>query len=217
MQPLRILLVDDHTLFRESLARLLASEKGFEMAGLCGTLSSAFDLLAQSPVDIVLLDFDLGQDQGIRFFSLAKEFGFAGKILIVTAGMDELECRTVLHLGASGIFLKHDSPIALVHAIRSVATGESWLSPQLAAQIANETPAREAAAIHKPLSEREDQVLHGIFEGLSNKEIAAQLSISESAVKAYLQQLFAKLKVRTRSQLVRAALENSLGTAGRRI
>ena len=84
-EPIRLLLLDDHVLFREGLSRLLASEPGFEMVGNCGTSAEALEVLKGALVDIVLLDFDLGEDHGSQFIAAARRAGYAGKILMVTA------------------------------------------------------------------------------------------------------------------------------------
>ncbi len=207
----RLLLLDDHVLFRESLSRLLASEPDFEMAGHVGTAAEALEVLRRQPVDVVLLDFDLGEDHGSRFIAEARKEGYWGKILMVTAGMNASESSVALQMGASGIFLKHNSPATLAKAIRQVAQGEMWVDPRVIQMMADgvrqPTP---GPGFDKLLTEREQRVLQGIFEGLTNKEIAAQLGVSEGAIKATLQQLFQKTRVRTRSQLVRIALEMSL-------
>jgi len=202
-------------LFRESLSRLLASEPGFAMAGHCGTTAEALEILARTPVDVILLDYDLGVEQGGQFISAARHAGFTGRILMVTAGMSAAESSIALKLGASGIFLKHNSPTSLAQAIRLVASGEMWVDQRVIQMLADGVPLREEQNIRKLLTEREQQVLQGLFEGLTNKEIATRLGVSESAVKATLQQLFQKTHVRTRSQLVRIALEASLGTSRR--
>jgi DNA-binding NarL/FixJ family response regulator len=215
MEPIRLLLLDDHVLFRESLSRLLASEPDFEMAGHCGTAGEALDLLRRTPVDVLLLDFDLGDDLASHFAGAARAAGFEGKILIVTAGMTAAESSAALTGGASGVFLKHSSPGLLAQAIRMVASGQMWVDPKILKMLAEGVPQREDRSLQSLLTTRERQVLQALFEGLTNKEIAAQLGVSESAVKATLQQLFQKTRVRTRSQLVRIALESSLGPTRR--
>jgi DNA-binding NarL/FixJ family response regulator len=211
MEPIRLLLLDDHVLFRESLSRLLASEPDFEMAGHCGTAAEALDLLRAQPVDVLLLDFDLGGEPISQFMAAARSAGFEGKVLLVTAGMNAAESSMALTHGASGIFLKHNSPVNLAQAIRLVALGQIWVDQKVVQMLAEGVPQPEDSSLRNLLTAREQQVLQGLFEGLTNKEIAAQLGVSESAVKATLQQLFQKARVRTRSQLVRIALESSLG------
>lgn len=207
MKRIRALLLDDHILFREGLSRLLQSEPDFEIVGVCGTSAEALKILSCEPVDIVLLDFDLGEDHGGRFISSARGGGYRGKILMVTAGMNAAESSVALKLGASGIFLKHSPPDVLATAIRRVVSGETWVDQriiQLMADVVNQPEEQER---HKRLTEREEQVLQAVFEGLTNKEVATQLGVTEGAVKATLQQLFQKTGVRTRSQLVRVAIE----------
>jgi DNA-binding NarL/FixJ family response regulator len=212
MERIRLLLVDDHVLFRQSLCRLLDSEPDFQVVADFGTTREALDALQRETVDVVLLDFDLGQDQGSRFIAESRSARQTLKILMVTAGMSAIESSTALRLGASGIFLKHGSPGALAQAIRLVAAGAMWVDPHIIHLMAQTVEEREASSESTRLTEREQQVLQGVFEGLANKEIGVRLGISESAVKGSLQQLFRKTNVRTRSQLVRIALEGSFAT-----
>ena len=214
MNRMRLLLLDDHTLFREGLSRLLASEPDFEIVGSCGTAAEALEVLNQTPVDIVLLDFDLGEEHASQFISSVRREGFEGKILMVTAGMNANESSIAIRLGASGIFLKQNSPATLTRVIRMVASGEAWVDEKVIRLMAVAVAESDDQTGAKSLTMREQQVLQGVFEGLTNKEIATLLSATESAVKATLQQLFHKTGVRTRSQLVRIALERSLGNSG---
>lgn len=206
--PIRILVVDDHTLFRESVARLLAAEPGFEIAGHCASAGEALRMVARAPVDVVLLDYDLGDAKGIDFLSQAKDAGFAGRVLVVTAGVSALEAAELIRQGIAGILRKHCSPAALAQSIRDVRSGKDYFEPGYLQSILTgiATPAPDYQ--RKKLTDRERQVLQYVFEGLANKEVAERLQVSESAVKATLQQLFSKTGVRTRSQLVRTALEN---------
>jgi DNA-binding NarL/FixJ family response regulator len=211
MERIRLLLIDDHILFREGLSRLLALEPDLEVVACCGTVAEALETVGRRPVDIVLLDYDLGDDHGSHFISSARRAGYTGKVLMVTAGMTAKESSAALHMGASGIFLKHNSPGTLAKAVRLIMGGEIWVDPKVIRLMADRVDQPEDENISPLLTEREQQVLHGIFEGLTNKEIGAQLGVTDGAVKATLQQLFQKTGVRTRSRLVRIALEGSLG------
>ncbi len=208
MERIRLLLVDDHPLFREGLARLLASEPDFEMVGLCATSPEALEVLGRSAVDVVLLDFDLGEEQGNHFISSARQSGYTGRILMVTAGMNAKEAAAALKLGASGILLKHSSPGTLANAIRLVAQGELWVDRKVIQEMADAVQESQPS-LSRAFTQREDQVLQGVFEGLINKEIAARIGVSEDSVKATLKQLFLKTGARTRSQLVLIALEGA--------
>ena len=211
MNKTRILLLDDHALFRAGLSRLIESEDDLEMTAHCATLDEATDILRRKPIDLVLLDYDLGKENGFEFLARARESGFEGRFLIVTAGMSDAESVQAIRLGVGGIFPKHSSPALLAQAIRQVMAGETWLDQSSVQALVEATRKREAPDRRRPFTERENQVLQGVFEGLSNKEIGSRLNISESSVKAALQQLFQKTGVRTRGQLVRIALEEGVG------
>jgi two-component system nitrate/nitrite response regulator NarL len=202
-QVITILLVDDHALFRESVARVLALNPHLRIEH-CASIASALQILSQHPVDVVLLDHDLGGERASQFLPAARQSGFRGRVLVVTAWVSETEARRLLQQGVSGIFLKQGSLEDLVTSIHTVAGGGSWVDPSLAALEEN-APDQESPA---PLfNDRQRKVLRFVLEGLSNKEIAWRLQISESYVKAILQSLFQKTGVRTRGQLVRVAFE----------
>ncbi len=208
---IRILMVDDHTLFRESVARLLEAESDFEIAGHCASADEALQIVAKTSVDVVLLDYDLGDGKGTDFLARAKTLGFRGRVLVVTAGVTELEAAEMIRLGIAGVLRKHCSLAALAQSIRDVSGGKEYFEPGYLRSVLVGATAPQAEYRRKKLTERERQVLQHVFEGLANKEIADRLQVSESSVKATLQQLFAKTGVRTRSQLVRTALENYKG------
>jgi DNA-binding NarL/FixJ family response regulator len=207
-QEIRILLVDDHSLFRDSLSRLLQTEPGFLMVGSCATTAEALPIIAEQQPDIILLDYDLGEEQGAVALDEIRKNGFQGRVLMVTAGMSDAATVRVLESGSQGIFLKHSSPAQLVEAIHRMVAGEPWLDPRaMRSLIAGATGKSEEQRSTQVFTPREKFVLQGVFEGFTNKEIAAQLQVSEGSIKAVMQQLFDKTGVRTRSQLVRIALE----------
>ena len=210
-QEIRILLIDDHSLFRESLSRLLEAEPDFRVAGSCASTEEALAVLETSNVDLVLLDYDLGEENASAFLDRARGEGFEGRVLMVTAGMSDSGTLRALERGASGVFLKHSPPSQLIDAINKVMSGEMWLDPKAVRSLVSGAAGKsEEQRAMQPLSARERAVLNAVFEGLTNKEIASKLAISESSVKAALQQLFDKTGVRTRSQLVRIALERQI-------
>jgi DNA-binding NarL/FixJ family response regulator len=203
MEKIQILLIDDHALFCQGVARLLESESDFAIVGCCLSIEEGLKTITGNRVDVVLLDYDLGNQRGSEFLSKAVEYNFKGYTLILTAGVNTLEAKRLVSLGASGIFLKHDPPGLLAKCIREVAEGRSWLPQPLLKELAQGTisPGKKA------LTARERDVLRLVFDGFSNKEIGTKLALSEGAVKTALQQLFNKTGVRTRSQLTRVALE----------
>jgi two-component system, NarL family, nitrate/nitrite response regulator NarL len=200
-----ILVVDDHALFRESVARLLSHEADFAVVATVGSIDEALEVLNRKAVDLVLLDFDLGGRDGLDFLQQARPDDGGFKVLVVTAGIEPAEAGELIRAGVSGIFLKRDSADHLVAAIRDAHEGSVSFDQELFRQAMAETA--PGGARRGRFTHRERQVLSGVFEGLANKEIAGRIGVSESSVKGTLQQLFTKTGVRTRSQLVRITLE----------
>lgn len=205
-EPIRLLLVDDHALFRDGLAGLLEREEAVIVVGACATAAEALDQLEQTQPAIILLDFDLGEERAIDFISAARTKGFAGKILVVTAGVNDHEVVHLVQAGVSGILHKQNKIDVLINTIRKVANDEvcledDYLKPLFRAMDRSRVEARPK------LTDRDKIVLRGVFQGLANKEIGARLDLTEGAVKASLRQLCQKLGVRTRAQLVKVALE----------
>jgi DNA-binding NarL/FixJ family response regulator len=214
--PIRLLLIDDHTLFRESLVRFLAEEANIEVAGHCATVAEGRAILAAMPVDIILLDYDLGGEAGTELLPFLRESRQPARVLMLTAGMSPATTRNALNLGVAGIVMKQTGTRDLLEAIERVASGKAWwgasvLRSDLGLHAAPVTRA-ETAASPRELTERQRLVLRGILDGLTNKEIGARLDVSETSIKASVQELFNKAGVRTRGQLVRIALERFSST-----
>ncbi|MGA2881979.1 MAG: response regulator transcription factor [Bryobacteraceae bacterium] len=199
---IRIILLDDHLLFRESLARLLVSERDFEMVAQCTTSADALKSLKRSGADVILVDIGIAKE----FIPWARKVRYRGKSLVIARKLDATGSAVVLRYGASGIFLASDSASRLIQAIRLVASGEAWVDQKVVQFLAERYPHFETKW-QGNLTERELTVLHGVVDGLSNRKIGDQIGVSESTIKATLQHLFKKSGVRTRSQLVRIALE----------
>lgn len=201
---IRCLLIDDHALFRESVSRVLAEKPDLHIEH-CASIRDALQLLSQQRFDLVLLDHDLGSERASQFLPAARQAGFDGRVLVVTAWVSDTEARRLMRQGAAGIFLK-EAPLGdLIEAIRAVAAGGTWVDRSFSRL--DESGDTSAAATQPVFNERQRKVLRFVLEGLSNKEIAWRLQISESYVKAILQSLFQKTGVRTRGQLVRVAFE----------
>ncbi len=207
-KPIRILIVDDHTLFRESLVRLLALEADYQIVAHCATVEQALKVLSEAEIDLVLLDYDLGTEIGT---DLVVEMGGSEmdtRVILLTGGLNANEVAATVRAGVAGIFLKHNDPRQLIKAIRRVTEGEHWWDTEVfkALALTKEIPfASTSTGQH--LTERQSNVLRGILDGLTNKEIAMGIQASESAIKATIQELFNKAGVKTRSQLVRIAIE----------
>jgi two-component system nitrate/nitrite response regulator NarL len=203
---IRLLVVDDHAMFREGLVRMLDKEAEFRVVGQAGSAVEALRLLDAAEPSIVLLDVDLGPERGIDFVLRARGSGYQGAVLAVTAGMSDAEAIQLVQAGVTGIVHKHHSIGILRDAILCVARGEvsiekTYLAPVLRSMDRTRKPASPA------LTARDKAVVGFVLHGHSNREIAGKLAISEGAVKASLRHVCAKLGVRTRSQLVKVALE----------
>jgi DNA-binding NarL/FixJ family response regulator len=198
------MLLHGRVLFRTSLARLLATERDFDLVAECANAVEALESLQDARPDVVLLDFGIWQD----FIDEARDAGYQGKFLAIAEEIDAAPCARALSHGVSGVFLGSDSPARLVQAIRLVASGEAWVDRRVIQLLADRYPQHEDLRLNS-LEERERAVLRGVLDGSTNREIANQIGTSEATVKATLQHLFDKTGVRTRSQLVRIMLDGS--------
>jgi DNA-binding NarL/FixJ family response regulator len=208
----RVLLIDDHTIFRESLRRLLAGETGLEVVADCATIPEATEIIAETEVNLILLDYDLGEDAGLDLLRHLSQTGKPIRVLMLTGGMRPASILSALDLGVSGIVLKHSGTRQLLEAIDRVSRGEMWWDTAVVrSALAAARERGPAERMSRDLTPRQKAVLRGVLDGLANKEIAVRLGSSETAVKATLQELFNKGGVRTRSQLVRVALERFAG------
>lgn len=207
-EGIRILLIDDHTLFRESLVRLLAAEPGLNVVGHCATIVEARKIISETAVHVVLLDYDLGEEAGTDLLPYLRETENKVRVLMLTAGMRASATLSALDTGAAGVILKHSGTRQLLEAINRVSKGEVWWDTGVVrSALSDAIDKTDTIAKNRELTDRQRLVLRCILDGLSNKEIAARLQSSETSVKARIQELFSKAGVRTRSQLVRVAIE----------
>ncbi|MFL6351715.1 MAG: LuxR C-terminal-related transcriptional regulator [Bryobacteraceae bacterium] len=202
-KKIRILLLDDHTIFRQGLVKLLSTQPDLDLPLHCGSIGEALLGLAAAMPDIVLLDIDLGTESGLDFLAQARRNGFDGPVLVLTAGISRTEEEFLQSSGVAGILRKDVSIEVLAARIRALAGLPQYSDMGIAGAAAHDPfPKRQ-----KVLTAREVEVLRLVVEGHANKEIAHELGCSESSVKGIIQQLFQKSGTRTRSQLVRATLE----------
>jgi two-component system nitrate/nitrite response regulator NarL len=206
---INILLVDDHEMFREGLANMIEKEPDFEVVGQVSSATEALSMLNRR-ADVVLLDVDLGPERALEFVEGARKAVFEGQILIVTAGISGQEAVQLVQAGVAGIVHKQNSTKALCAAIRKVAAGEACIESEYLTSLFRSVD-RTRAEFRPRFTERDRTVLQHVLQGLTNREIGEKLEVSEGAVKASLRQLFEKLGVHTRAQLVKVALEQYNG------
>lgn len=215
MAKIHLLLLDDHTLFRVMLTQFLEADPSFQVSAHCSSIAEALQALARRRIDLVLLDRELDNgEQGFHFIRQARDAGYGGRIFIVTDGMSGSDCIAALGNAVCGIFLKHYSPQLLLEAIHKVMAGQTWIDQRCLEVLSRAIDCKRRGGRPVELTERELRVLKGVIDGLKNRQIGLQLSISEASVKSALQQLFVKTGVRTRSQLVRIALEEYAAVLG---
>ena len=199
---IRILVVEDQALFRESLSHLFGLQQDMEVAGQCSGPEEALRALKQLQVDVLIASGRLGP----QFVSAARQDGGAPAIVVITDEVEPDKSLAALHSGARAILSRYTSSETLTRAIRVVASGGAWLDQQTVELLASaaRAPIREQA-----MSEREERILHGISEGLTNRRIGEGLGISEGAVKASLHRLYTRTQTRTRAQLLRIMLHKA--------
>ena len=209
---MRILLADDHALFRDGVASLL-EVWGHEVVGQAADGAQAIDLAARLQPDLVLMDVRMPSVSGLVATEHIKAAHPDVSIVMLTVSEDEDDLFTAIKMGAQGYLLKNLESRELRGMIEAVGRGEPAISPQTAARILQEFARGQRAAEPEPerLTDRELSVLRLVVDGLRNKEIAAELGISENTVKFHLKNTVEKLHVRSRAELaVRAVREGLL-------
>ena len=208
MKVIRVFLADDHGVLREGLRALLADHPGIEVVGEAADGARAVEGAAALEPDVVVRDVAMPGLNGAKATERLKKACPAVKVLALSAHEDRAYLRQLLEAGASGYVLKRAAAGELVQAIRTVAGGGVYLDPTLAAHVAggfvSAAAARKALAGTEP-SDREEEVVRRIAEGFSNKQIAAQLSLSVKTVETYKARSLEKLGLRDRIDLVRYA------------
>jgi two-component system response regulator DevR len=197
----RILIVDDSEMVRTGLRTLLATEPSLEIVGEAGNVAGGVEASARHRPDVVLLDIRLPDGTGIDACRQILKRSPESRVLIVTSVVDETVVDDAIRAGAHGYLLKEIDGRGLVNAVRDVAAGKSILDPAVTArviQLVKSTgPTRDLLA---GLSPQEKRTLALIAEGLTNKEVAAKLELSEKTVKNYLSTIFEKLHVSRRAE-----------------
>lgn len=201
----RLLIVDDHPVVRAGLKAFLEMQDDLEIAGEAGTLAEARAVLGSTELDLVLLDLQLTDGNGLELLDDVAGAPGAPRVVVLTSFLDEDEVRAAMRRGASGYLLKHAGPVALLDRVRAALRGELPLDPGAVAALA-----RPSVDPFAELTPREREVLGAIGEGLSNRQIAERLGIREKTVKTHAGAVFAKLGVRDRVQAALLARDHDL-------
>jgi len=206
----RVLIVDDHALFREGIRMILEAQPDIEVVGEAGDGGEALALVEQTRPDIVILDIAMPGLDGLEATKRIKATHPEVRILVLTMHDHKEYVLPMLRLGASGYVVKRAAASELVQAIRSVYRDESYLHPSAARAVLEEYRRRAVPDEEGGLTEREKEVLRLIAEGLTNQEIARRLYISVRTVETHRKNLMEKLGLHTSADLVRYAIRKGL-------
>lgn len=206
--PLRVVLADDHAVVREGLKALLNAQPDIEVIGEAADGESACRAAKELAPDVLVMDLSMPVLGGADATALVHRDCPDVRVLALTVHEEPLYLTQLLRAGASGYVLKRAAAVELVHAVRMVARGGTYIDPSLAGTVVEGYLDARAAAerpTHDALSEREREVLERIARGFSNKEIAAELGLSVKTVETYKGRVAEKLNLRTRVDIVRYA------------
>jgi DNA-binding NarL/FixJ family response regulator len=214
MAQIRVLLVDDHTLFRQGVKTLLSAEPDLEVVGEASNGSEAIERAAELRPDVVVMDISM---PGMSCFEATRQIRKARqetRVLYLTMYDDEDYLIEAMEVGASGYVLKDSPAPQLASAIRDVHRGGSFLSPRMLSQLVDDFRSRVRSNVRTPrfatLTAREREVLKMLAEGLSVKEIAGDLNLSVKTIEAHKFNLMRKLDIHNKAQLVQYAIQKKI-------
>ena len=197
------MIVDDHPVVREGIARIISNDKRLELVGEAGSAQEAIELYRKTRPDITLMDMRLPDKSGVQTIETIREDFANARIIILSSFDHEEDIYQAIQAGARGYLLKDSPRNDLISAIIRVHSGERCIPAQIATRLAERVGANE-------LTSREFEVLRLIVKGNSNKEIGDQLGISEGTVKSHVNNILSKLNVTDRTQAVSVALKRGL-------
>lgn len=218
MAEIRLLLVDDHTLFREGTRMLIETHSDCRVVAEAGSGAEAIEQVRLHRPDVIAMDIAMGKMDGIEAtIAIKREFPKAKIIAVTMHGEDEVFHRA-LRAGVSGYVLKESASEELVAAVEVVARGGYYITPQLTKQLVNQflrvSPSPDDGYDYSALTDRELEVLRMIGEGMTNREIAEEINLTVRTVQTHRTHIMQKLDLHSRAELMRSAVHLSLGTSG---
>jgi DNA-binding NarL/FixJ family response regulator len=215
-EPIRLVIADDHELFRRGLRMVLDDEDGIEVVGEAGDGKECIDIVTETAPDVVVMDVRMPVLSGIEAAEKIKDDLPTTKILMLTISDEEDDLYEAIKAGANGYLLKEISIDEIGNAVRSVWSGQSLISPSMASKLLNEFASmvkKEEEREHVPaprLTPREMEVLEHVAKGMNNREIAKALFISENTVKNHVRNILEKLHLHSRMEAVVYAVREKL-------
>jgi NarL family two-component system response regulator LiaR len=206
---IRVLIADDHKVVRQGLRFLLSAEPGIEVAGEAADGAGALDAIRALRPDVVLLDLFMPRMDGLAVLTAMREAKLAAAVLVLTSSADDQHLIQAIRGGAVSYLPKTAGVDQVVDAVRAAARGESVLQPAATARLLRELRHGSAGPL-APLTPRETDVLKGLAQGRSNREIARTLAVSEETVKSHVSSILAKLGLADRTQAAIYALQQRL-------
>lgn len=203
-QPIEVIVVDDHILFRRGLVGLLSEQPDLRIVGEAGNGQDAVELVKQRQPDVVLMDVHMPGMDGIKAVKELKK-GTDARILMLTISDKDEDLLSALAAGADGYLLKNTEPDQLCQAIRQAYAGQGVLSPEITAQVMKAAASSQNRHVASNLSQRECEVLVELAQGATTSEIAANLVISKNTVKTHIGRILKKLDVANRAEAVARA------------
>lgn len=208
-EPVRIVVVDDHVLFRRGLIGLLSEMKNFEVVGEASNGIEALKVIVDQCPDIVLLDVNMPEMGGVQTLSEMKEAGIQSRVLMLTISQNDEDLIGSIRAGASGYFLKNTEPETLRKMILDVVEGKSVLAPEIIDQVFRMMRSGQLG-VAQMLTEREIEVLRLLSRGASTAKIAERMSISDNTVKTHIRNILSKLEAGSRAEAVKKAVQMNL-------
>lgn len=206
---IQVLLVDDHAILRDGLRTLIAQEEDMAVIGEATGSSQLIEMLPEVEPDIIIMDINMPQMNGIELTHWVKSKYSTIKIIVLTMYNNDEYFMAAIREGADGYLLKDSPSKDVINAIRTVASGESVIPPGMTKKLLS-LHKQENNQDDKTLTPREMEVLLVLVEGLSNKDIASRLYISDKTVKIHVSNIFKKFDVKSRSQAIIFAVQNNL-------
>jgi two-component system nitrate/nitrite response regulator NarL len=212
MKTVRVMLVDDHTLFRKGLAELLHGRNDIEVVAATAGATEAARLMQDTKPDVLLLDLNLPPHGGLALLRTLQDFGWGGPTLILTVSDSEDDLANALHAGARGYLLKDMEPEDVTDAILRAVRGETVVAPAMTMKLVDLLqPGRQNKTkenLLRQLTEREREILDHLAQGMSNKAIARALDISYDTVKLHVRHILSKLNFTSRVEAAVFAVEH---------